>query len=72
MQVELTKGRSAVLADIKTLESVIGQALPVSFLEFVRLHDGAEPETNIFKIGGTNESGVNGFIPSCRSRPTWD
>jgi hypothetical protein len=37
--------------------------LPNSFLAFIRQHDGAEPETNIFKIGSANESGVNGFIP---------
>ncbi len=63
MKVKLTKGRSALLSEIEKLESEIGRALPHSFLEFIRQYDGAEPETNIFKIGNVNESGVKGFIP---------
>lgn len=63
MKVKMTKGRSALPSDIENLESEVGGALPNSFLEFIRQHDGAEPETNIFKVGGTNESGVIGFIP---------
>jgi hypothetical protein len=63
VKVKLTKGRLALLADTEKLEREIGEALPNSFLEFIGQHDGAEPETNIFKIGGANESGVNGFIP---------
>ena len=63
MKVKLTRGRSALLADIETLEREIGEALPNSFLEFIRQNDGAEPETIIFKIGDVNQSGVNGFIP---------
>lgn len=69
MKVKLTNGRPAPLADIEKLQREIGSALPKSFLEFIRQHDGAEPETNIFKIGGVNESGVNGFIP-VREIPT--
>lgn len=30
---------------------------------FVRTHDGAKPETNIFRISRDHESGVNRFIP---------
>src|SRR5579862_7262050 len=63
MKVRLTKGRPALPADIEKLQRHIGEALPNSFLEFIRQHDGAEPETNSFKIGGVNESGVNGLIP---------
>lgn len=63
MKVELTNGQPAALADIRNLEREIGQALPGSFLEFIRQHDGAELETNIFKIGEVNETGVNRFIP---------
>ena len=66
MKLTLAKGKSASRADIERLEHKIGEALPRSFLEFVSQHDGAEPETNIFKIGRTNESGVNGFIPICK------
>jgi len=63
MKVKLAKTGSAVLSDIERLEFQINVKLPQSFLQFVRTHDGAEPETNIFEVGGTNESGVNGFIP---------
>jgi hypothetical protein len=37
--------------------------LPAELIDFVARNDGAEPETNVFKIGPANESGVNGFIP---------
>lgn len=63
MKVKLTKGRPALPSDIERLQREIGATLPNSFLEFVRQHDGAEPEINIFKIGSANESGVSGFIP---------
>lgn len=63
MKLKLTNGRSARPANIEKLEREIGEALPSSFLEFIRQHDGAEPETNICKIRGTNDLGFNGFIP---------
>ncbi len=37
--------------------------MPAELIDFVARNDGAEPETNVFKIGPANESGVNGFIP---------
>ncbi len=63
MRIELKKGQSALPADIQEVEREMGRALPSAFLEFVGQYDGAEPETNVFKIGDTNKSGVNGFIP---------
>lgn len=64
MKVKLTNGRPALPSDIETLERTFGRALPKSYLEFVRKHDGAEPENNIFKIEGALESGgISRFIP---------
>ena len=63
MKLKLTKGRAASRSDIAALQQKIGMPIVPEFLEFVAVNDGTEPETNIFKIGGTNESGVNGFIP---------
>jgi len=63
MKVKLTKGRAASLREIATLQEEVGFSIPPEFLEFIAVNDGAEPETNIFKIGNSNESGVNRFIP---------
>jgi hypothetical protein len=63
MKVKLLKGRPALPADIRLLENEIGSSLPAVFLEFLKSNDGAEPETNGFKVAMKNESGVNGFIP---------
>jgi len=63
MKIKMRNGRSATPGEIARFEGQIGHSLPLSFLEFVRKHDGAEPETNLFKIGEAIESGVNGFIP---------
>jgi hypothetical protein len=51
------------MTDITEFEKKLGESLHPEFLLFVQQYDGSEPETNIFKIGTTNESGVNGFIP---------
>jgi len=63
MTLKLTKGRIASQNDIIALEHRIGEPLVPEILEFVAQNDGAEPETNIFKVGTANESGVNSFIP---------
>ena len=67
MKLKLTKGRIASQNEIAAFQQKLGEVLPSEFLEFVAQNDGAEPETNIFKIGATNESGVNGFIRSKKS-----
>ena len=63
MKIELSNGRPASRNDIAEFEEKLGESLLPDFLVFVQQNDGSEPETNIFKIGTTNESGVNGFIP---------
>lgn len=63
MNLKLTKGRPAKQSDIAALEEEIGVSIDPFFLEFAAANDGAEPATNIFKIGSANESGVNAFIP---------
>jgi len=66
MKIKLTKGRAALPADIASLEAILGGLPSHEFIDFVRENDGAEPETNIFRIDAGNESGVNGFIPMCK------
>jgi hypothetical protein len=63
VKIKLTNGRDAAQDDIAALQRIVGRPLSPDVLEFVSGGDGAEPETNIFKIGDKNESGVNGFIP---------
>ena len=62
MKVKLTKGRTAPQDEIAALQRKLGEPLPSEFIEFVALNDGAEPETNIFKIEAAKDSGVNRFI----------
>jgi hypothetical protein len=62
MKIDLKKGNTASRQEIVALERTLGESLPSEFIDFVAQHDGAEPETNIFKIE-TTESGVNEFIP---------
>ena len=62
MKIKLLKGRVALPIDIAALEQRIGEPLVTEFIEFVSGNDGAEPESCIFKIGETNESGINAFI----------
>jgi hypothetical protein len=57
------KGRPAQEAQITALERALGFELPQDYRQFVLASDGATPETNVFRIGAENESGVNQFIP---------
>lgn len=63
MKLKLTKGHAAAQNDVAALQRNLGEPLASEFLEFVAQNDGAEPETNIFKIGTTNDACVSGFIP---------
>ena len=47
---------------LSALADQIGHSLPESYVDFVKLHDGAEPELNSFKTLN-NEVGVSRFIP---------
>jgi hypothetical protein len=63
MKIKLTEGRAASQEAIAALEAELGCWLSDSFKAFVQTYDGAKPETNFFKIGDKNESGVRRFIP---------
>ncbi|WP_445369947.1 SMI1/KNR4 family protein (plasmid) [Methylomonas sp. BW4-1] len=63
MKIKLNEGSHASDFDIDTLQKKVGVPLKPEFLEFVRNNDGSKPETNIFKVNESIESGVNGFIP---------
>jgi len=58
-----TEGKAASQEAIAALEAELGCWLSDSFKAFVQTYDGAKPETNFFKIGDKNESGVRRFIP---------
>jgi cell wall assembly regulator SMI1 len=64
MKIKLHGGKPASEQNISALETALGCELSESFKQFLRAHDGAEPETNIFSVDDKNECGVNGFIPS--------
>lgn len=57
MKVKLTKGRTASQDEIAVLQRKLGEQLPSEFIEFVAQNDGAEPETNIFKIEANKRLG---------------
>jgi hypothetical protein len=63
MKVKLSKGKPASGEKISAIEVALGGPVSDSFRRFVETNDGAEPETNVFKISDGNESGVNQFIP---------
>ena len=62
MNVKLKNGKPASEESILTLESALGFRLSGSFVNFIREHNGAEPEDNIFRICDDNDGGVNQFI----------
>jgi hypothetical protein len=73
MKIKLRNGSPASEEAILALEVVLGCRLSDSFKDFVRTHDGAEPETNVFRVGDHNSSGVHEFmsineIPETRRR----
>ena len=51
-------------ASITNIESVFGARLPESYRLFLKDHDGAKPEENVFNIGKGNNAGVDQFIPA--------
>jgi hypothetical protein len=64
MNIKLKKGKPVSEETCLRLQAALGCPLSRSFMSFLRENDGAEPETNIFKIAHGNESGVNRFIPA--------
>lgn len=63
MNIKLSNGKRAAPNDITALQRKIGELLPSEYLRFLAKNDGAEPETNIFKVGELNDSSVSAFIP---------
>ena len=63
MTVKLTGGKTASQADILALETALNCRLSDSLRKFLQAYDGAEADTNIFKVSDTNQCGVNEFIP---------
>ena len=64
MKIKLQGGKPASEQNVLALETGLGCKLSDSFRKFLQAHDGAKPETNIFKINDKNDCGVNRFIPS--------
>jgi hypothetical protein len=64
MKIKLEEGNACSPRVIAALESKLGTQLPKSFKDFLLTNDGAEPESNTFKIGDDNASGVRQFIPA--------
>ncbi|MGE5183278.1 MAG: SMI1/KNR4 family protein [Acidobacteriota bacterium] len=63
MRVKLTGGAPAPLAAVEALEAALGHELSACVKQFLRAHDGATPEANVFAIDAANHAGVNQFIP---------
>jgi hypothetical protein len=63
MKIKLNGCGHASEEAISGFEEFLGRQLPESVKSFLRSCDGARPEPNIFPVGPSNESGVNGFIP---------
>jgi hypothetical protein len=64
VRVKLGKPKAPVSSmESQAFEQSVGARLPDDYKRFLAQHNGSEPETNIFRIDDTNDSGVNGFIP---------
>ncbi len=48
--------------ELEALADLIGHSLPINYLDFVKLHDGAEPGANSIKTSNI-EIGILRFIP---------
>ena len=63
MTVSFSGGSPAPTEAIQELERALGFSLSRQFKAFVAVHDGAEPEDNVFSIPGVGRSDVRMFIP---------
>jgi SMI1 / KNR4 family (SUKH-1) len=63
MKIKLGDGHVAARDDIVTLQELIGEPVNPEYVRFISGNDGAKPETNLFKVGETNDAGVDRFIP---------
>jgi hypothetical protein len=64
MAIKIPKSGRASNGVVKSLEMFLGMRLPKGYRDFLKAHDGAEPEPNIFTIDDSNDLGVNRFIPA--------
>lgn len=62
MAIDIPKMAPPSADALRELESWIGCELPPTYVEFVREHDGAEPQENSL-VTRDNEVGVSRFIP---------
>lgn len=63
MTIAIPPMQSPKTEDLVRLAGAVGAPLPHSYLSFVKLHDGAEPQSNVIDVGQDNEAGVRQFIP---------
>lgn len=63
MTVAIPRTRSADPAALRRLRKALGAPLPADYLEFLAVHDGAEPESNALSLPD-NVVGVRAFIPA--------
>jgi hypothetical protein len=63
VKITLRGGKPASEESIQALEHLIGCTISESVRAFVRIHDGAEPESNILRISHNDDLGVRAFIP---------
>lgn len=63
MKIKLVDGHVAERNDIVRLQELLGEPADPQYVRFISENDGAKPETNIFKVGETNDAAVNRFIP---------
>lgn len=64
MKIHLHDGKPASEEPTQALEVALGCRLSDSFRAFLRDHDGAKPEANVFEINDKDQCGVNRFIPA--------
>jgi len=68
MPVKISGASPVSEIDIDRFANELGHKLPDTYIEFVLLHNGAKPETNVFKISEDNDCGVDRFIPVLKIR----
>lgn len=64
MNIFIPKTQSPSVNVIANLERQVGKTLPKSYLLFLKEHDGAQPQDNVFSLGEKNSAGVDRFIPA--------
>ncbi len=64
MTITMRRSHPVAEAEVTSFEQTAEIKLPDQYREFLLQYNAAKPETNIFSIpGGSNNSGVNEFIP---------